>query len=139
MDGKYILHSHCNLAQLSELICALFNLMCMSMATYLCFKSGHIWTIYACRLNHFQIHISLRKNSNFYIIIYVLCFQHSFYSTFVLYIVNSLLIIDFSLVEKTSKMSLTHKITNVPNSQNTIKTQFLLKSFIDYALAISFK
>ena len=41
--------------------------------------------------------------------------------------------IDFSFLEKTSKMSLTHKITDVPNSQNTLKTQF------QYALAINFE
>ena len=46
-------------------------------------------------------------------------------STFVLHIAKSLVIIDFSFVEKTSQMSLTHKITDVPNSQNTFKTQFL--------------
>ena len=45
----------------------------------------------------------------------------------ILHIVNSLVIIDFFLVEKMSQMSLTHKITNVPNSQNTFKMQFLQK------------
>ena len=45
--------------------------------------------------------------------------------TFALYIVKSLVIIDFSFFEKTSQMSLSHKITDVPNSQNTFKKQFL--------------
>ena len=36
-------------------------------------------------------------------------------------------------------MSLTHKITNVPNSQNTFETQFSLKSMIVYSLAFSFE
>ena len=50
------------------------------------------------------------------------------------------MIIDFSLVAKESKMSLPHKITNVPNSQNTLqKKLFLLKSLIGYSLGISFE
>ena len=62
-----------------------------------------------------------------------------FITPFALHIVKSLIFIDFLLVEKTSKMSLTHKITDVPNSQNTFKTQFLLKILIQYALAFNFK
>ena len=63
-----------------------------------------------------------------------------FDSTLVLPIVSSLVIIDFSLVEKTAQISLTHKITNVPNSQNTSKNIiFVWKSLIRYSLAISFK
>ena len=57
--------------------------------------------------------------------------------TFDLYIVKSLVIIDFPFVEKTSQMSLTHKITDVPNSQNTFKTQFH-QNKIDL-ICISFK
>ena len=61
-------------------------------------------------------------------------------SVLVLSIVNSLLIIDFSLVEKTLRIFLTHKITNVPNSQNTLKKkQSLLKSLIGYSLVICFE
>ena len=47
------------------------------------------------------------------------------------------MIIDFSFLVKTSQMSLTHKITSVPNSQNTLKTQFLQKN-LDL-ICISFK
>ena len=61
-------------------------------------------------------------------------------SILVLYNVKSLLITDFSLVEKTLRISLTHKITNVPSSKNTFrKTQFLLKNLIVYSIAISFE
>ena len=62
-----------------------------------------------------------------------------FNSTFSMPILKSLEIIDFSLVEKASQMSLTHKITDVPNSQNTLKTQFLFKILIQYALAFNFE
>ena len=48
-------------------------------------------------------------------------------------------VIDLSFVEKTSQMSLAHKIPNVPNSQNTFKTQFSLKRMIGYSLAFSFE
>ena len=47
-----------------------------------------------------------------------------------MHIVESLVIIDFSFVKKTSQMSLTHKIRDIPNSQNTFKIQFLLKILI---------
>ena len=50
--------------------------------------------------------------------------------TFALHIVKLLVIIDFSFVEKTSQMSLTHKITDVPNSQNTFEAQFVQKIMI---------
>ena len=48
----------------------------------------------------------------------------------------------FSLVQKTLIVSLTHKITNVPNSQNTQKEKkklFLLLILTGYFLAISFE
>ena len=56
-----------------------------------------------------------------------------------MHIVKSLVIIDFSFVEKTSEMSLTHKITYVPNSQNTFKTQFIQQILIQYALVFNFE
>ena len=49
---------------------------------------------------------------------------------FALHIVKSVVIINFSFVEKTSQMSLTHKITDVPKSQNTFKMRFLQKILI---------
>ena len=45
--------------------------------------------------------------------------------TFAVYILISLVIINFLFFENTSQMSLSHKITDVPNSQNTFKKQFL--------------
>ena len=45
-------------------------------------------------------------------------------SMFVLYIVISLVIIDVSLVEKRSQMSLTDNVTNIPSSQITLKKSF---------------
>ena len=62
-----------------------------------------------------------------------------FNSTFASPIVKTLDIIYFSFFEKVSQMFLTHKITDVPNSQNTFKTQFLLSTFIQCALAFNFK
>ena len=41
-------------------------------------------------------------------------------STIALHIVKSLVISDFSFVEKRSEMSQTHKITDVPNSQKAL-------------------
>ena len=56
-----------------------------------------------------------------------------------MHIVKSLVIIDFSFVEKTLQMSLTHKITDVPNSQNTFQTQFLLKIFDSIFISFEFQ
>ena len=53
-------------------------------------------------------------------------------STFALHIVKSLVIIEFSFVEKTSQMSLTHKITDLPYSQNTFRKQILQNILIQY-------
>ena len=50
--------------------------------------------------------------------------------SFALHIVKPFVIIDFPFVENTSQMSLTHKITDVPYSQNTLKTQFLQNGLI---------
>ena len=57
-------------------------------------------------------------------------------STFALHIAISLVIINFSFFDKTSQMSLTHKVTDVPNSQKTFKAQFLQK-MIHYALVFN--
>ena len=54
----------------------------------------------------------------------------SFDTKLVLHIVNTLVFIDFSLVEMTSQMSLNHKTTNVHNSQNTFKYKISFKLWI---------
>ena len=67
-----------------------------------------------------------KENISFSMLYFLSCvFDKILKLIFALHIVKSLVIIDFCVAEKTSQMSLTHKITDVPNSQNTFKTQFL--------------